>query len=86
VWASSARPLIKRRLGKAQKEFLPQILDAKIEFAVGYSEPNAGSDAAAMRLKAERQDDGWLLNGQKVFTPRRTSPTGTGSARAPIRR
>jgi alkylation response protein AidB-like acyl-CoA dehydrogenase len=53
---------------KLKKEFLPQILDAKIEFAVGYSEPNAGSDAAAMRLKAERKDDGWLLNGQKVFT------------------
>ncbi len=53
---------------KLKQEFLPQILDAKIEFAVGYSEPNAGSDSAAMRLKAERKDDGWLLNGQKVFT------------------
>ena len=53
---------------KLKREFLPQILDAKIEFAVGYSEPSAGSDAAAMRLKAERKDDGWLLNGQKVFT------------------
>ena len=53
---------------KLKKEFLPQILDAKIEFAVGYSEPNAGSDSAAMRLKAERQGDGWVLNGQKVFT------------------
>ncbi len=53
---------------KLKQEFLPQILDAKIEFAVGYSEPSAGSDAAAMKLKAERKDDGWLLNGQKVFT------------------
>ncbi|AKU11437.1 acyl-CoA dehydrogenase domain-containing protein [Azoarcus sp. CIB] len=53
---------------KLKREFLPQILDAKIEFAVGYSEPSAGSDAAAMRLKAERKDDGWVLNGQKVFT------------------
>lgn len=51
-----------------KREFLPQILDAKIEFAVGYSEPSAGSDAAAMRLKAERKGDGWVLNGQKVFT------------------
>jgi len=53
---------------KLKQEFLPKILAASIEFAVGYSEPNAGSDAAAMRLKAERQGEGWILNGQKVFT------------------
>ncbi len=53
---------------KLKKEFLPQILNAEVEFAVGYSEPNAGSDAAAMRLKAERKGDGWVLNGQKIFT------------------
>jgi len=53
---------------KLKKEFLPQILNATVEFAVGYSEPNAGSDAAAMRLKAERKGDGWVLNGQKIFT------------------
>ncbi len=53
---------------KLKKEFLPQILNADVEFAVGYSEPGAGSDAAAMRLKAERKGDGWVLNGQKIFT------------------
>ncbi|PLW69191.1 acyl-CoA dehydrogenase family protein [Pseudohalioglobus lutimaris] len=53
---------------KLKKEFLPKILSAEVEFAVGYSEPNAGSDAAAMRLKAERKGDGWVLNGQKIFT------------------
>jgi alkylation response protein AidB-like acyl-CoA dehydrogenase len=53
---------------KLKREFLPQILNADVEFAVGYSEPNAGSDAAAMRLKAERKGDGWVLNGQKIFT------------------
>jgi len=53
---------------KLKQEFLPQILKADVEFAVGYSEPNAGSDAAAMRLKAERKGDGWVLNGQKIFT------------------
>ncbi|MEQ8840759.1 MAG: acyl-CoA dehydrogenase family protein [Acidimicrobiales bacterium] len=54
-------------------EFLPQILENDVEFAVGYSEPNAGSDAASMRLKGERVtsdagEDGWLLNGQKTWT------------------
>ncbi len=55
-----------------KEKFLPMILRNDVEFAVGYSEPNAGSDAASMRLKAERtQRDGkkgWLLNGQKTWT------------------
>jgi 3-oxocholest-4-en-26-oyl-CoA dehydrogenase alpha subunit len=53
-------------------KFLPMILRNEVEFAVGYSEPNAGSDAASMRLKAERTErdgqSGWLLNGQKTWT------------------
>ena len=55
-----------------KETFLPMILENDVEFAVGYSEPNAGSDAASMKLKAERhtQDGqtGWLLNGQKTWT------------------
>jgi hypothetical protein len=51
-------------------EFLPKILANEVEFAVGYSEPNAGSDAASMQLKATRDDErgGWVLNGQKTWT------------------
>ena len=37
-----------------KEEFLPKILRNEVEFAVGYSEPGAGSDAASMKLKAER--------------------------------
>ena len=55
-----------------KEKFLPMILRNEVEFAVGYSEPNAGSDAASMRLKAERTEQdgvsGWLLNGQKTWT------------------
>jgi alkylation response protein AidB-like acyl-CoA dehydrogenase len=55
-----------------KQKFLPMILNNDVEFAVGYSEPNAGSDAASMRLKAERSardgKTGWLLNGQKTWT------------------
>jgi 3-oxocholest-4-en-26-oyl-CoA dehydrogenase alpha subunit len=52
--------------------FLPKILRNEVEFAVGYSEPNAGSDAASMRLKGVRGERdgkaGWILNGQKTWT------------------
>ncbi len=55
-----------------KEKFLPMILANDVEFAVGYSEPNAGSDAASMRLKAERTErdgvSGWVLNGQKTWT------------------
>ena len=67
------KTLIAHGSDKLKAEFLPQILENDVEFAVGYSEPDAGSDAAAMRLKAERVtsdagEDGWLLNGQKTWT------------------
>ncbi|CAB4705613.1 unannotated protein [freshwater metagenome] len=53
--------------------FLPMILENDVEFAVGYSEPNAGSDAASMRMKGvphtnEDGKTGWLVNGQKTWT------------------
>jgi hypothetical protein len=50
--------------------FLPKIIRGEIEFAIGYSEPQAGSDAAAMQLRATRDDErgGWVLNGQKIWT------------------
>ena len=55
-----------------KQTFLPMILRNEVEFAVGYSEPNAGSDAASMRLKAVRGErdgeSGWILNGQKTWT------------------
>jgi alkylation response protein AidB-like acyl-CoA dehydrogenase len=64
------KTLIRRGSDKLKKEFLPKILENDVEFAVGYSEPQAGSDAAAMALKAERTEDGkgWILNGCKIFT------------------
>ena len=51
-----------------KETFLPKILDNEVEFAVGYSEPEAGSDAAAMKLKATETKGGWILNGQKTWT------------------
>jgi alkylation response protein AidB-like acyl-CoA dehydrogenase len=50
--------------------FLPKIIRGEIEFAIGYSEPQAGSDAAAMQLKATRDEirGGWVLSGHKIWT------------------
>jgi len=67
------KTLIAHGSDRLKSEFLPMILENDVEFAVGYSEPEAGSDAASMRLKAERFTDGagtagWLLNGQKTWT------------------
>ena len=53
---------------KMKKEFLPKILRNEVEFAVGYSEPDSGSDAGSMKLKATRDGEGWRLNGQKTWT------------------
>ncbi|MEV6600018.1 acyl-CoA dehydrogenase family protein [Actinoplanes sp. NPDC051346] len=52
-----------------QKDFfLPRILAGEIHFAIGYTEPEAGTDLAALRTRAVRDGDGYLVNGQKTFT------------------
>ena len=62
------KTLIRHGNDTLKAEFLPKILTAEVEFAVGYSEPQAGSDAANMQLKAEKVEGGWKLNGQKMWT------------------
>lgn len=62
------KTLIRHGSDKLKAEFLPKILRNEVEFAVGYSEPNAGSDAAAMQLRATKADGGWILDGQKTWT------------------
>jgi len=54
---------------EAQKEFyLPPICRGESYFCIGMSEPDAGSDLASVRTRAERTDQGWQLNGQKLWT------------------
>jgi alkylation response protein AidB-like acyl-CoA dehydrogenase len=52
-----------------QKDFfLPRILAGEVHFAIGYTEPEAGTDLAALRTRAVRDGDEYVVNGQKAFT------------------
>ena len=52
-----------------QKEhFLPKILAGDIHFCIGYSEPQAGTDLAALQTRAVRDGDEYVINGQKMWT------------------
>ncbi len=50
-----------------KKEWLPPIARGEIEFALGYTEPQAGSDLSAIRLRGDDKGDHFVLNGQKTF-------------------
>lgn len=62
-------PLILRYGTEAQKQFyLPKICAGEAFFCIGMSEPNSGSDLASVTTRATPNEQGWLLNGRKVWT------------------
>ena len=48
--------------------FLPRILAGELHFAIGYTEPDAGTDLAALRTSAVLSGEEYVVNGQKIFT------------------
>jgi alkylation response protein AidB-like acyl-CoA dehydrogenase len=66
---NSVAPTIMQFGTEEQKRFyLPKILKGEIHFAIGYTEPDAGTDLAALKCRAVRDGDDFVINGQKVFT------------------
>ncbi|MEM1579052.1 MAG: acyl-CoA dehydrogenase family protein [Archaeoglobaceae archaeon] len=61
-------PMIKYFGSDEQKEkYLPRVTSGKTPSAIAITEPDAGSDVAAIKTKAERVSDGWIINGTKTF-------------------
>jgi 3-oxocholest-4-en-26-oyl-CoA dehydrogenase alpha subunit len=66
--ASAVAPTIMRFGTDAQKaRWLPAILSGDVECAIGYSEPDAGSDLASLRTSARLDGDSWVINGEKLW-------------------
>ena len=51
-----------------KRDLLPRILRGELHFAIGYTEPNAGTDLASLQTRAVRDGEEWVVNGQKLFT------------------
>lgn len=83
----SGPQILKHGSERARREILPRITRGEYAFGIGMSEPDSGSDLAAVRTRADRVAGGWSINGTKVWTTNahqvdalitlvRTSPVG----------
>ncbi|MET7485022.1 acyl-CoA dehydrogenase family protein [Streptomyces sp. NPDC005538] len=69
VTLNTVGPTLMKYGSEEQKTtLLPGILRGEVVFAIGYSEPSAGTDLASLRTRAVREGRGWLIDGQKIFT------------------
>ncbi|WP_371548101.1 MULTISPECIES: acyl-CoA dehydrogenase family protein [unclassified Streptomyces] len=69
VTLNTVGPTLMKYGSEEQKDFfLPRILSGDLVFAIGYSEPSAGTDLASLRTRAVREGGHWVIDGQKIFT------------------
>jgi 3-oxocholest-4-en-26-oyl-CoA dehydrogenase alpha subunit len=69
VTINTVGPTLMRFGTEEQKQrFLPDILAGELNFAIGYTEPEAGTDLASLRTRAVRDGDQYVVNGAKIFT------------------
>jgi hypothetical protein len=62
------RTLLELGTAWQRSEIVPRIVRGELLIALGYSEPKAGSDVAAVQTAARREGDEWVVDGQKMFT------------------
>jgi len=63
-----AAPILRHGSEEMKRGFLPKLARGEILMAFGVTEPTAGVDTSRITTRAEKTDDGWLVNGQKVWT------------------
>ena len=60
--------LIQYGTDEQKQKFIPDILDGKVNWCTGYSEPGSGSDLASLKCRCVREGDDYIVNGQKIWT------------------
>ena len=64
---SVGRTIMRFGTEEQKREWLPEIVSGDMTFALGYTEPNAGTDLASLQTRATRDGDEWVINGQKIY-------------------
>lgn len=70
-WAAdrqSGALLIRHSPDVLAPKLIPKMAKGELYFCIGMSEPESGSDLASIRTRARKRDDGWVINGRKVWT------------------
>jgi alkylation response protein AidB-like acyl-CoA dehydrogenase len=64
----SAQVILRFGTEQQREQFLPAICAGELAFAIGLSEPDAGSDLAGIKTRATKREGGWVVNGTKIWT------------------